>query len=218
VWASGLMLALLGAASEVRAQQPLAPSEVELEDVVAIEIFDRDVVAYDLLGTSTFRLRLEIGERLMWSAASGRVGIVLTDRRILAASPTSESWQEVRYQVQETPATRALMGKRVAMVVTNRRAVGYDGKIGLYSEVSFGPHESVDDARVGDSTAVVLTNRSAYGMSPDTGGFYKTDLSVQERIDGLRVRSNSATVSTSRRILVFRAPSGVWTEEKRPIN
>jgi hypothetical protein len=65
---------------------------------------------------------------------------------------------------------------------------------------------------------VVLTNRVAYGLSPDAGGFFQMKIAIQERILGLRVRSNSATVSTTKRLLVFRAPVGAWTEERRPIH
>jgi len=216
----GLLVLALVVAGGARAQVGggLSPSEVELEDVVAIEMFERDLFAYDLLGTGRSSVRLEIGEELLWSEARGRIGMALTDRRILASSPGSEGWQEIRYQIHETVSNQALMGKRVAMVVTDRRALGYDGNRGRWNVASFGPQERVNDARVGDATAVVLTNRNAYGLSPDAGGFFEMKLSVQERINSLRVRSNSATVSTSRRLLIFRAPSGVWTEERRPIN
>lgn len=220
LWAAAALLMPL-AGTPAHAQTlggGLSPSEVELEDVIAIEMFERDLFAYDLLGTGRSSIRLEIGEALLWSDARGRVGLALTDRRMLAASPGSESWQEVRYQVHETAATSAFLGKRVGMVVTEKRALGFDGSNGRWIEIPFGPQERVNDARVGDATAVVLTNRSAYGLSPDAGGFFQVKLSVQERVEGLRVRSNSATVSTSKRLLVFRAPAGSWTEERRPIN
>jgi len=42
--------------------------------------------AYDLLGTRSPGLRLELGETVLWMRASGRVGIVVTDRRLLAVT------------------------------------------------------------------------------------------------------------------------------------
>ena len=198
--------------------QGLADPELQLEDVIEIELIGRDLLAYDLLGSGTPSLRLEIGEQVEWMRASGRVGVVVTDRRLLAITNTNGSWQEERFRVHETRPAYAHLGKRVALVVTSMRLLGYDSRSGSWLSRDIGPNERVTAARAGSQTALVLTNRTAYGLSPDAGGFVSVPISVQERIEGVRVGANTATVSTSRRTLVFRAPVGVWTEERRKIN
>ncbi len=196
----------------------LEPSEVELEDVIEIEMLGRDLLAYDLLGTSTLSVRLEIGESLIWQRTSGRIGLVMTDRRALAVTPDSSRWHEVRWGIHEVAPSRGFVGKRVALIVTSRRILGYDSRSRVWLEQELGPHEEALEASVGASTAAVVTDRTAYGLSPDTGGFYGTPMEIHEDFRELRVSSNMATVRTSKRLLVFRAPVGVWSEENRPIH
>jgi len=214
-----LVAVLLGGSAFAQQLTPsLDPSQVELDDVMEMELLDRDLYAFDLIGSATPVVRLEIGEEMIWSRSEGRVALAMTDRRILAASPGVEAWRELRYRVHETPAASGLISTRVALVVTDKRALGYDATASVWLAIDLGPQEHVTDSRVGAGTALILTNRTAYGLSPSAGGFFKTKLELQERVTGLRVRSNMAMVSTTKRVLVFRAPIGQWTEQRRPIN
>jgi hypothetical protein len=210
-------LGIVWAALSAPAQVVDAP-EVELEDVLEIALVGRDLVAYDLLGTRSPRLRLEIGEEVAWMDASGRIGLVVTDRRLLAVSNDNASWQEVRLRVHESRPASALIGKRVALVVTDKRLLGFDATSAVWLGADVGPNEQVRAARVGAQTALVLTDRTAYGLSPAGGGFFPIPMSIQERVEDVRVGANIATVSTSRRVLVFRGPSATWSEERRKIN
>ncbi len=196
----------------------LEPSEVELEDVIAVEVVGRELVAYDLLSTATPTLPLDMSETVSWMQARGRVGLALTATRALAVSPNTGGWREVRFGVHEAPPAAGFVGTRVALVVTDRRILGYDARSATWMEQALGPNESALHARVGDGTAVVVTNRNAYGLSPVTGGFYPRPLAIHEEFQSLRVSANAATLSTSQRLLVFRAPTGIWTEERRPLH
>jgi hypothetical protein len=196
----------------------LEPSEVELEDVIEIEVLGRELLAYDLLGTSTLNVRLEIGESLIWKRASGRIGLVMTDRRALAVTPRSAGWHEVRWGVHEVAPSRGFIGKRVSLIVTSHRILGYDSGSRNWFQQELGPHEKALKASVGASTAAVVTDRTAYGLSPDSGGFFGTPMEIHEELRELRVSSNMATVTTTKRLLVFRAPVGVWSEQNRPLH
>ncbi len=196
----------------------LSPGEVQLEDVIEVELMERDLFAFDLLGTGSPRVRLDIGEAVLWSGAQGRIGTALTSARALAVSPGSGGWQEVRYRVHETPPGQPAIGKRVMLVMTEKRALGYDSRSGAWIAQEIGPHEVIEYARVSDSTALVVTNRSAYGLSPDAGGFFRTRLAIHERIESVGVKANMATVRTNKRVLIFRAPTGAWSEQRRPLH
>jgi len=209
---------ILFVTSSIPALAQLEPNEVELEDVIEIEVLGRDLLAYDLLGTSTLTVRLEIGESLIWQRTSGRIGLVMTDRRALAVTPDSSRWHAVRWGVHEVAPGRGFVGKRVALIVTSRRILGYDSRSRVWFEQDLGPNEEALAASVGASTAAVVTDRTAYGLSPDSGGFFGTPMEIHEEFRELRVTSNMATVRTSKRLLVFRAPVGVWSEENRPIH
>ena len=83
------LLLLAGAwSSPAPAQELLGPDEVRLQDSIAVEIVGREVVAFDLLGSGRLTTRLEIDEVVLWTGARGRVSVVLTDRRLLGATPS----------------------------------------------------------------------------------------------------------------------------------
>jgi hypothetical protein len=212
-----VVLGMLFVAPDARAQR-LFPSDVELEDVVEIVVIDRDVFAFDAMGSGNRSFRLDIGEEIVWHKAAGRLGVVATTARLLGVSADGGGWTELRYGVHETSPERVLMGTRVAIAVTNMRIIGFDSRAATWLVRDIGPHETVRVVRVGAGTAVVVTDRTAYGLSPDAGGFMATPMRIHETLDNVRVSANMATVSTSKRLLVFRAPAGSWTVERRPIN
>jgi hypothetical protein len=196
--------------------QPFSLDEVVLEDAIAVEILDREVVAFDLVGSGRLSTRLQIGEEVLFRGARGRIAVVLTTNRMLGATPTSSSWQEEGYRLAEDPVSHAQLSQGLAVVLTSQRALALFGT-GSWTEQSLGPRETVIEATVGPGTAVVVTDRRALGVSARTGGFFETKLRLNESIESVNAISGIATVTTSQRTLLFQGPSGVWTERTRPL-
>ena len=194
----------------------LAPGDVVLEDTIAVEVIGRDLVAFDLVGSGQLSERLELEEEVLFTASRGRVAVVLTNRRLLGATPTSSSWRAERYRLSETPQRSAWISQTLVLVVTGERALAFYGS-GNWAEQSIGPREQVVTARVGPATAVVVTDRRALGISGEHGGFFATELRLNEVIESVRALSSIATLVTSQRTLVFKAPSGVWAERERTL-
>lgn len=190
-------------------------SSVPLADLLEITFLDRDVVALDGEGGEA-RVRLYLGEQVLWSDSHGAVGVVITDQRLLAVSSHAGAWQEARFQSGETPPADALLGDRVALATTDRRVLGFSASVDSLVEYRLGPHEKLRSVRVGENVGVVVTDRKALGLSRN-GGFFETDLHVHERLEGVDTRAALATVTTSRRLLVFRAASGSWSERRREL-
>ncbi len=211
-WLLGALLLL--AAPGARAQ-PLLDS-VQLEDVIVVEVLGRDIVALDGLGSGILIERLELGESVQWTGARGRVALVLTNRRALAATPTDGNWRELRYRLGEEQPRFPLLSERVALVLTDQRALGFSASGGWLAR-SIGPREWVRASRIGPSTAVIVTNRRALGFSPRGRGFFEEDLRLHEDIESVNAGSGVATVTTSQRILVFQGASGTWRERRRPL-
>lgn len=201
-------------ATSIGARAELPPNEVVLEDSIAVELLDRTIVAFDLLGSGRLSTRLEADEEVLWYGARGRVAIVLTSRRLLGATPRSADWREERYRLNETPARSVELSSRLAVAITPHRIFGFFGT-GTWAEVGLGLREVVVDARVGPGTGVVVTNRRALALSSDSGGFFETRLQIRERIESVRTLSSIATVTTSERTLVFKGPSGSWSGQER---
>jgi hypothetical protein len=70
----------------------------------------------------------------------------------------------------------------------------------------------VIDTRVSANLAVVVTDRRALGLSPFAGGFFETSLRLGESVESFEASSDVATLTTSERLLIFRGPTGSWSE------
>ena len=207
----GVVSALLTAAN---ANAQVALDQVVLEDAIAVEILDRNVIAFDLQGSGRLKFRLDLDEEVLWSSARGRVAIVVTSRRLLGATPRSAAWQVERYRLNETPPPAAQLSQRLAVAITSQRVLGFFGD-GTWTEVKLSLRESIVNTHVGPGAAVVVTDRRALGLSSSSGGFFETGLQIREEIASVRTLSSIATVTTSYRTLVFKGPSGRWTSEER---
>ena len=210
-WLAAALLGVLVAASAQSADLR-APGDTPVADVLQLLVLEREIVAIDGLAGSELRYPLERGERVHFAEARGRVGIALTDRRVLAVSVRSGSWQQARYRRGEPPPEGAFLGEQVALVVTTKRALGFDGGSGNLVEQSLGPRERVLAADASGAVGVVVTDRRALGVSPFAGGLFETRLRVEETLEGLVATGNFATVRTSRRLLTFQALTGAWVE------
>jgi hypothetical protein len=209
--ARGLLgTALLALTAAAAAHGQVRADETPLEDLLELVQLEHQLLAIDAEGGGQTRVDLELGEQVVWSRSRGRVGVVLTDRRVLAVAASSAAWQEARYWRTERPPSLALLGDRVALIETSERVLGFTGGSGNLVEYRLGLREHVVEGRTGANAAVVVTNRKALGLSPQAGGFFPVALQIKERLVELTPRSNLATVRTDRRLLIFRGPTGTW--------
>ena len=223
-WVGGLrgaslfcVLALGVIAANPSAAQLVGPDDVELADVIEVQLLGRDLHAYDGVSSGRMTIRLELGERVLFQHTSGRIGIVLTDRRALGVAPGT-GWREARYRFAEKRSDSGVLGDRVALVLTSQRALAFNAEFGSWFEVSIGPTEVVKTAKVGPSTAVIVTDRRSLGISPNSGGFIEIDMRIHERVEGVRTLSGVATVTTSQRVLIFQGTNARWVSARRKIN
>jgi hypothetical protein len=208
-----LLLAMAAISALARAQS--VPGEVPLADVLEILVVDRELLAIDAAGGGQTVARLRLNETVLWKGARGKVGVIITDQRILAVATQSGSWQEVDYGRTELRPESAMLGERVALAITSERVLGFNGGSGNLAEYRLGPRERVIIARAGENVAVVVTDRKALGLSPFLGGFFATPLNLGDQIESVTAESNLATLTAGRRVLIFRATTGTWEERSR---
>jgi len=188
---------------------------VPLADLLEILVDGRQVLAIDAETGGQLTKTLDLDETVVWSGSRGAVGLVLTDQRLLAAAVASGTWQEARYRRGEAPTGDPVLGDRVALVVTNRRVLGFDGGSRNLVESGLGLREKLIAIRAGENVGVVVTDRRALGLSPAVGGFFEVGIYAQERIGDVSARANLVTITTNRRILIFRTGTGTWEERLR---
>ena len=187
---------------------------VPLGDLIDITVLDDEIVAVDATGSGTLAVKRRVGERVLWTGTRGLVGVVLTDQRVLGVSTRAARWQEVDYERGEVAPAGAELGDRVALVALPQRVLGFVGLGNRFVEERLGPQEKLRATRVGANVAVVVTTRDAHGLSSEVGGFFPFDLQLRERIERIDAGSNVVTLHTDRRILVFRSPTGGWSERR----
>ncbi len=206
-------LAIAGLLPWLVAAAPLSRGDVEIEDVLQVLELDHALLAVDADGGDV-RIDLEIGERVLYRAAAGRVGVAVTDRRMLAVAVGSAAWQVERIRIDERLREDPLIEDRVALFLTTKRALGFDGGSGNLVEHRFGPREALLDRRVSSSLAVVVTDLRALAVTPFRGGFFEIDLRPDERDAVLELSGTVATLTTAKRLLTFDARSGRWRERR----
>jgi len=201
---AALLLTLLPFVSPPAAAQ----DEFELEDTVAIVVVDRDLVAH-AAGGGARKLRLEVGERLIWQGSRGRIGFAVSDRRLLGFR-AGTGWSQLALRVTESPTADPELSTRIALFVTSQRAIAFDGR---WHEEGIGPQETLQTTSVGSAAALVVTRRRALALSPSSGRFVAAKLGIHETVETARTVASSAEITTSKRVLFFSGAS--WTEQKR---
>ena len=169
-------------------------------------------------GSSPTRIRLEKREKVIWSGAKGIVGVALTDKRFLAVSPNSMGWQEARLWAIDGRSPELKLAANVALLISPKRILGFDGGSGRFTESRLTPLEAVVASGADEHVGVVVTNRRVIGWASRFGGPSDRALDVHESFVSLRVLSRTASVRTSGRVLIFSSSSGLWREEALPLH
>ncbi len=202
-----------GPGTGTAAAQSRQPGDTPIEDLLEIVFLPRHVLAIDAQGGQT-REQLELNEEVVWWRSRGRVGVVLTDRRILAVGTDSGAWQTERLRLSERIPDGAFLGDRLAVILTRQRLLAFSSLGRNLVETEIGPNERVTHVEVNSNAGVVLTPRRAIGVSPFVSTLREESLQLGERIESISVRSNVAVIRTQRRLLTFRAPTGSWAERR----
>lgn len=215
IFFSFLAVASLLPATNARAAEAVPGlDEVPLSQLLEVVVVDRDMLAFDARSGGQISEELRLDERVSWYGSRGSVGAVLTDERILVVGVGSASWQVVEFQKGEAAPAEALLGDRLGMVVTNRRALGFGGEPVVVSDLALGIREVVLAQRVGENVAVLVTDRRALGLSPLRAGFAEIKLWLSETVQSVSAVANLATLRSDRRILIFRSSTRTWEERR----
>jgi hypothetical protein len=204
-WLVGVACALRVAAASA---QGLAP----LEDRVQWQELTRELVAIDAAGGGEHRAPLGVGERVLQTWVDGEIGVALTERRLLAVTTRTGGIHEVRLLAGERVTTGPLLGDRVALAATPRRALGFDGGSGNWVEASLGPRERVVATAVANHVAALATERRALALSPLRGGFFEAPLGLDDAPVQLSASGDLVTLRTRARLLIYRAGAARWSE------
>ncbi|HKJ98127.1 MAG TPA: hypothetical protein VJ959_04335 [Desulfotignum sp.] len=159
---------------------------------------------------------LEIGEKVRLSEEKGHVGAVLTNKRFLAISSMSGKWVSEPLISGEVNTAGLTVGEKVAMVVTDRRIIGFTPmKEGFIAyDLPIGTEVRARDA--GENFAIVAMSERAVGLSSETGNFRDIEFDIGESFTFLEMATTLALVHTEDNIYAYRGASGTWSIRPKP--
>jgi hypothetical protein len=201
---------------------PLSPLPSSGAQTATLDSLDIQRVGNELVavGEGKFRanIRLDLKEQILWQGTKGIVGVALTNRRFLAVSTASADWKQIRLQSEEAESAQVQLGANVAMLVTGQRLLAFDGVLGRLTEERLTGQEVLITSGVNEHVGIVVTTRRVIGLASRSEAPVDFALSLSESYESSKVLDTVARVRTSHRVLVFDGPSGIWTEEKLPLD
>jgi len=186
-----------------------------IEDAVEIHELRGKVVAVRN-GKPNLTFELTLRENVLWKGTRGKVGALLTPKRFLAVSTTSEGWQELVLRLHEAKDARAAISPYLALLVTRQRAVGYDSLGNRFVENRLPLFETVVAAEADYRVAVVVLSGRCAGFALGRANFAEIAFRIGEDFQTLEMKPRLATVRTSKRLLSFQAANSSWSELSLP--
>lgn len=182
-----------------------------IEDAIEIhEVRGKVVAVRNERSNLSFELSLK--EPILWKGTRGKVGALLTEKRFLAVSTTSDDWLEQTLRLHEADDAKTAISPYLALLVTRQRAVGFDGLTNRLVENRLPLFETIVAAEADYRVAVVVLSGRCAGFTVGHSGFAEIIFRIDEEFQTLEMKPRLATVRTSERVLSFKAASSAWSE------
>jgi hypothetical protein len=203
-WLVLLLLALPGSGA--------ADPDDELDaDVVSIVPLERRVLAVNPVTGPVAETALDLNESVLAFRTSGRLGVAVTNRRLLGITSRSAVWAELRLRVSEADHDPELVVEdRLALVRLPARVAGITSASPIWHHVELAGDERVLELVSAAQVAAIVTDRRAIGFAAGSG-FVAEPLGSTERLERSSADDRSIQLVTSSRVLVFQRGARRWT-------
>jgi len=174
---------------------------------------DRHLLAIVGGGFPAVETDLEVGEYVIALRSQGFIGVIATNRRLLAVHSRSGEFAELRYRISEKPVgTDAIyVLDRLAIVELRTRLVGFSVDLGIWVGLGLGPGERPLSIDADGSIATVVTPRRAIAFSSRSSGFVEEPLGPEEDVERTSFSDASVTLVLPGKILIYRAGDKRWS-------
>lgn len=178
---------------------------------------DRHLIAVVGADSPAVETDLELGESVIALRSRGFVGVIATNRRLLAVHSRSAGFAELRYRIAEKPvdADAIHVLDRLALVELHTRLVGFSAELGIWVGIGLGPGEHPRKIDADGNIAAVVTPRRAIAFSSRSKGFVEEPLSPEEDVERASISDASVTLVLPHKILIFRAGDSRWSSLTR---
>jgi hypothetical protein len=176
-------------------------------------VVDRKIIGVVGAGFGTVEVDLELGEQVIANQSQGFLGVVATNRRLLAIGSRESNFSELRYRIAEKPVgpDQIHVLDRLALVELATRLVAFSQQVGSWVEIGLGPNEHPRQVVADGNIATVITPRRAIAVSPRSQGFVEFGLSPEEDVERASTGDASVTLVLPHRILIFHEGDKTWS-------
>jgi hypothetical protein len=183
------------------------------EDQVDVTQVDQHLLAIVGAGLLPVETDLELGEYVIALRSRGFVGVIATNRRLLAVHSRSGEFAELRYRIAEKPvdANSIYVLDRLAVVELHTRVVGFSVGLGTWVELGLGPGEEPRKIEADGNIATLVTPRRAIAFSAHSSGFVEQPLGPTEDVESASFSDASVTLVLPAKILIYHAGDNRWS-------
>jgi len=183
------------------------------EDQVDVTQVDRHLIGIAGSGFPTVETDLELGEYVIALRSHGFVGVIATNRRLLALHSRSANFAELRYRIAEKPVEPDAIHvyEHIAIVELATRLVGFSPQAGIWISLGLGPNEHPREISAEANIAAIVTPRRAIGFSSRSSGFVEEPLGPTEDVESASLTDVTVTLVLPHKILIFRAGDNRWS-------
>ena len=183
------------------------------EDQVDVTQVDRHLIAVVGTGFAAVETDLELGESVIALRSKGYVGVIATNRRLLAVASRSASFAELRYRIREKPVDESAIHvlDRVAVAELETRLVGFSPELATWVSIGLGPGEHPRQIEADGNIATLITPRRAIAFSNRSKGFVEEPLSPLEDVERASISDASVTLVLPHKILIYKAGDSRWS-------
>ena len=200
---------MLAAASARGDEAPFRP-----EDQVDVTQVDRHLIAVVGSGVPPVETDLELGEYVVALRSQGFVGVIATNRRLLAVRSQGADFAELRYRIAEKPVQPDAIHvlDRLAVAELGTRLVGFTIENTNWVSLGLGPGEKPRRIEAdGGNIAVLVTPRRAIAFGSRSSSFVEETLLPEEDVERVSTSDASITLVLPNKILIFHNGDGRWT-------
>lgn len=185
-----------------------------VQDIIDIYLVENELIGI-VQGRREYRQDLDLDEKVVWRAARGAVGAVLTESRALALSAASRGWAELSLKLQEADSVESIkpfISDYLVMLVTDRRIMGFDSHGRGWVQQSLPLREKIMESHINSYVAAVITSKRVFGWGRGRIGFTEEKLRRSETVQYVDTQPHTVTVGTDARVLVFKSGAGGWRQ------
>ncbi len=184
-----------------------------VSEAIDIQVLDDKLLAI-VEGESILEETLKLDEEVLSKKTRGLVGLVVTTDRLLAVSTFTSNWIDEPLKLKEVDDKRpqAFISDFLILVVTVDRLLGFDSGGNNWVTADIPLYDRVIRAEIDRRVAVVVTTERAFGFAVDNAFFDPIKFRKGEEILSVQTSPFNINILTNRRLLVFKAATGVWQE------